>query len=374
MVASNEANPATPTKRLPQLLRTPEKASAAPTTHYAVSTLGEEEVSTAASSNHSSSCSTPRVNRSISNSPYSKAQALREFPNGTDADMEPGTLVTPDNVSLFVSTQVLVRTTDSYRNALVAAGSVDPAKECFGVIVKVRDDKEEETGFRVQVMWNNGRPLQGYRVGVQNKFDLESANVAVAQEVDWNPSPEKKAKEKKPKKGLWGRMMSPFKGKLGISLDRCDASESNPRNLAVSVGYLNVSSYRVMFPFVCAAVFCMWMSRNCAFLIFLLICILRVVQCHTGPEKLQYNGAAGHLFSESGPVLYEKIEKESSGGTSIVQLLGEGEDETGVGSKARIPSLSSSNMSANPTPSQSQAPSPRYILVFSPLLCRFAAL
>ena len=180
-------------------------------------------------------------------------------------DLPPGTLVTPENVYAFANAQVLVRTTDKYRQAL--APVPDPAAQCVGIVVKVNADQcdKKGDGLRVDVLWDNGRPMQGYRVAFAKAFDLEAAE---PRDADSNPERTchdaslevSSGMRKSPKKSLWKRMAklsfkSPFSSKPDSRHNRHSWPLSSPkfapmdagdRSLdsgmcSVSVGYLNVS-------------------------------------------------------------------------------------------------------------------------------------
>lgn len=94
---------------------------------------------------------------------------------------EVGQLVSMENVATVELAHMLVQTTDKYRRDL---GDVpDPAERCSGIIVQVVElqDSKKQRASRVDVLWDNGRLLQGYRVGfagsskAQAAFDLEIA-------------------------------------------------------------------------------------------------------------------------------------------------------------------------------------------------------
>jgi hypothetical protein len=185
-------------------------------------------------------------------------------------DLLPGTLVTPENVHTFANAQVLVRTTDSYRQAL--APVPDPAAQCVGIVIKVHADQcdKKGNGLRVDVLWDNGRPMQGYRVAFAKAFDLEAAEAAEPRDADSNPertchdasSEVSAGTHRSPKKSLWKRMAklsfkSPFSSKSDSRHSRHSWPTSSPkfapmdagdRSLdsgmcSVSVGYLNVSYF-----------------------------------------------------------------------------------------------------------------------------------
>lgn len=119
--------------------------------------------------------------------------------------------MTPENVHAFANMQILVRTTEAYRRALGAVA--DPAMNCVGIVVKVKADQVDKhgEGLRVDVLWDNARPLEGYRVGYQRAFDLEAA---VPPETGVNPflaSPADSQTLHAQKRSLWSRMKLPFK-------------------------------------------------------------------------------------------------------------------------------------------------------------------
>ena len=207
--------------------------------------------------------------------PYGTPSGIKQSPGmlarspclgATDLeDLPPGTVVTMDNVHTFSNHQILVRTTEAYRQAL--APVQDPAASCVGIIVKVNADQcdKKGNGLRVDVLWDNGRPMQGYRVAFAKAFDLEAAET---READANPerschgpSPGASVEtQASPRKSLWKRMSkltfkSPFSSKSDCRHNRHSWPLSSPKSApqdaanrsldssqcSVSVGYLNVS-------------------------------------------------------------------------------------------------------------------------------------
>jgi hypothetical protein len=161
---------------------------------------------------------------------------LQALPHYCDvAQIVPGTLVSPANVHMFYNHQIRVRTTLAYRTAL---GSVaDPAATCVGVVVKINAHQVDHhgNGMRVDVLWDNGRPLQGYRVGYAKAHDLEAAE---PRKPDANPhphqSPVSESKDTIERKSIWRRIASGFKSPF-FSKRSCKADDGV---LQVSVGFL----------------------------------------------------------------------------------------------------------------------------------------
>lgn len=83
-------------------------------------------------------------------------------------------LTSMEEARIFLRDRILVRTSQAYQQAIHPA--VDPAKDCVGRVVAV--SAADEQGFgRVDVVWDLGMTLQGYRIGIQSAFDLETAAI-----------------------------------------------------------------------------------------------------------------------------------------------------------------------------------------------------
>lgn len=115
--------------------------------------------------------------RLLSSSTSSHGPSAPELPAAEHAH-----LITAENVRLFEQARTLVSTTSKYRMDL---GDVaDPALHCRGIIVAVEEltDRKGHLAFRVDVLYDNGQLLQGYRVGFTGSstgepaFDLETSS------------------------------------------------------------------------------------------------------------------------------------------------------------------------------------------------------
>jgi len=168
---------------------------------------------------------------SIASPVQTQLQALPHYCDVAEI-VSPGTLVTPANVHMFLSHKIRVQTTLAYRTAL---GSVaDPAATCVGVVVMINAHQVDHhgNGMRVDVLWDNGRPLQGYRVGYAKAHDLEAAETR--KHLDQSPVPE--SKDTFERKSIWRRIASGFKSPF-FSKRSCKPDDSV---LQVSVGFLAV--------------------------------------------------------------------------------------------------------------------------------------
>ena len=286
MVRSPNMSPLKSPSKLPQLVKSPVKSTALSSPSQDVP------------SEYSAACQSPSTST-------------------TGKTFRPGTLVSEENLMAFVKSEAIVRTTDSYRQALAKGGAECPAKNCVGVVVTVVPETTYG-GYTVQVMWNNGRPMNGYRVGVKNKyFDLEAADSNDLHDcdvTDSNPVAEIGSSPAK-KKGLLHRMMSPFKSKKPK-----DSPDSSPSKLIVSVGYLKG-------------------------------------QMPTVRRPSDFSDMS--LWNEQGPVKYDEAHRNCPASPT---RCGRALDTDIKEDKPRVPSFPSATasvMSANPTPDQSNAPSPR---------------
>lgn len=120
------------------------------------------------------------------------AQELRErllsstslLPSAPELQLpEAGAMVTMENVFTVERAHMLVQTTQEYRRDLVDVP--DPAQSYCGIIVKIADS-DNQCASRVDVLWQNGWVLQGYRVGFagtsnsEPSFDLEISEPGMA--------------------------------------------------------------------------------------------------------------------------------------------------------------------------------------------------
>jgi len=158
------------------------------------------------------------------------------------AQLAPGRLVTADNVQLFYNHQILVRTTSSYRTALGSV--VDPAAQCVGVVIKINRNQVDKhgNGMRVDVLWDNGRPLQGYRVGYAKAYDLEAAPPREPDENPHSQQPSVSQTATVERRSIWRRLTSGFKSPFP-SKRSCRALDpsstfADDGAVRVSVGFL----------------------------------------------------------------------------------------------------------------------------------------
>jgi hypothetical protein len=118
-----------------------------------------------------------KCDRLLSHSTSSHGPSAPELP----AEDQPQ-LVTADNVRKFEQERTLVSTTSKYRSDL--RNVADPALHCRGIIVAVEEvvDRKGNLASRVDVLYDNGQLLQGYRVGFAGSskgepaFDLETSS------------------------------------------------------------------------------------------------------------------------------------------------------------------------------------------------------
>ena len=126
----------------------------------------------------------------------------------TKLDVAPGTVVTEENLKMLFDARVVVRTSETYRQALEAAGMKCPVFDCIGRIRAM--EAEEGGGYRCIVKWSDGQKLAGYRVGYSDAFDLETA------EGDF-PDQQGMIQTEVPKKKGFFSKMNPFKKKKDVS-------------------------------------------------------------------------------------------------------------------------------------------------------------